>query len=692
MVRALAAALFIGAPLSAACAQPNMNDFEFKPPVIEPIPSMGRLMLPGDRDPIPDASAQDIALTLRVTRRGDKDRKSGLISANGQDYWRSNVETTWAYGPYDLEARLRANGKTQPSTGRAAILAALAHWQKSRDHYLKVLESYGAATLSGNDIPPRRPYYGKISADVRRVLETAKHAKQDVDFLASLLQRQRAYLLGTQRYGPNDERSPLTAKVTFAGAKATERTQTTRTYFGKIDGQADDTAVRTVEANNFSVTPGVAAYEGFTPGVANAYTFVPNITLEILDLAGCEADQLSIIVAGLDKRLAGLSLKETATFDFTPQEAGWHSETTLPVLTRMFRETYQQAVYEAVRYAWVFSGKAMPQDMQLGTASARAQDILWHPPYEDPRAPGLWVDASGAPIIRDGAALHLPPGLDGRHLRLLIAEAGGTPPTDLGYLTSYAGFTSRTIKKQLSPGVQHSLLTWRRSNFEDSRINLDEGDAGRRLGSFDLKALEPAWRGSYTGSMQRDSRLLGGNWNSPAHTRIFSAAGQAIDPAEVASDFSKAPRMHLLQGVNLEGTLEAKLWLRYTRDASRAESYDIDRGVQDVEIDIKVTSATGAPPLQVCPEPVFDKPPQLRLVQFWENDRDKPSDDAYLPAEKVWPGHPYFVEAKFEEAPQQDIYRVNVGGARAIRVTRTSGDAALYRSDIVTFAPEGEQQ
>lgn len=677
---------------SPANAQPDKNTAGFELPEISAIPDIGALMLPGDRDPVPESSPQDLEISLRVIRSGKLDKKSGLFGMKGQNYWRSNVQTNWTFGPYDLTARLYANGTPNQSNGRAAILAGLRNWQGGREHYLRVLESFRSAGGYGNEIPPRIAYYEKISQDVRRVLEAAKQAKQDVEFLLSLLQRQRAYHLGTMRYGPADERSPVTADVVFQGGKATEHTQQTRTYFGKLDGQSDTTVERDVAPNSFEVTPGIRPMDVFTAGEANPYTEVPNIALEIMDLAGCEADQLDIILLGLETRLADLTLKDPADLNLTAQEMEWYRGTTRPAITRLFRETFRQAVYEAVRYAWAFSGQPMPRDMQLGPATEPGQAIRWHTPFHDPQSANYWVDAFGVPIVRDGTALRLPADLNGRHMRLYVAETGGTPPTDLGYLTSYTGFNSRLIAKQLSNGVKHQLVTWGRMNFGDGRVNLKANEAGRLTGSLELANIEPYWVGPHTNSMQTDEVMTPKFWGKLNATHIFSPAPATPDPAEVGYEFAKAPRMHLLHVANLDGALKATLNLRYIRDVSKPDSYDIDSGHQDVEIAITVKGISSEPPLQVCPEPIFEDPPQLRLVQFWENDREETRDDEFRLAQAVWPGHPYFVEAKFEEAPPQDIYRVKIDGARAIRVTRSKTDDALYRSDLIVFAPEESAQ
>lgn len=690
LVSALCATLWVLAPVSAGYAQPNMDGFTFEVPEIPAelaAPSIPKFMAPGDRDPIPETSDQDITLSLEVFRSGEQDYKAGLMTSKGRDYWRSNSQTTWSFGPYKLKAKLYANGEQRHSNGRNAILAALGKWPQSRQHYLKVLESFAAAGTSYAARPPRQTYYAIIASEVRRVLEAARLAAQDVALLKSLLERQHAYILGNRKffYGPVDERSPVTAQISFEGGKATIRERRTRVYFGQIDGQTDVTRTEVIKPNTFEVTPGVSDNKYSLPGTDRPpYTFVPNVMLELMDLAGCEADQLSIILAGFNERLDALTPRDASGFSFNEQQREWYSETTRPVLVRMFRESYRQAVYEAVRSAWSFSGQTMPRDMQLGAASDASQAIDWHPAYEDPAAPQFWVDATGVPIIRDGAQLRLPAGLDGRHLKLFITEAGGTAPTDLENLTSYKGFTSRTISKQLPPGVRHKLVTWLPYNWQE-RVDTPRSN-GIQLGSFDLEVIEPVWIGYNTRPMQNDGAVYGERWEQ-IDIRLFAPAPGRVDPAEESYEFSKAPRMHLLHMLNSDGALEATLNLRYDRTISDPNSYDIDLGKQDVEIAIKISTDSTAPLPQVCPDPVFETPPELRLVQFWENKQDTPKDDAFLPADTIWPGHPYFVEAEFEEAPPADSYHVKVDEARSIRVTRTREDAALYRSELVTFAP-----
>jgi hypothetical protein len=700
MTAALGAALCMLAPVSEGLAQPDMENFPLEPIGVPPeflAPKDPVFLAPkgpvvkfpnlGEKDPIPAPSDQDITLSLEVFRSGEKDTKAGLMTSKGRDYWRSDSQTTWSYGPYKLNAKLYANGEKRHSNGRNAILAALGQWQQSRQHYLQVLASFAAAGSSNIPTPPRQAYYAMIASEVRHVLEAARLAAQDVAFLKSLLERQRAYTLGNKKffYGPVDERSPVTAQVTFDGGQSTIRERRTRVYFGQIDGQTDNTRNEVIKPNTFEVTPGDREDSYYLPGADRPpYRFVPNVTLELMDLAGCEADQLSIILAGFNKRLAALTPKDASGFSFNEQQREWYSETTRPVLVRMFRESYRQAVYEAVRYAWSFSGQTMPRDMQLGAASDASQAIDWHPAYQDPAAPQFWVDAIGVPIIRDGAQLRLPAGLDGRHLKLFIPEAGGTPPTDLETLTSYNGFTSRTISKQLTPGVRHTLMTWLPYNKQD-RVDTPRSN-GIRLGSFELQSIEPAWTGYYTNSMQKDAAIFGEHLEQ-IDNRLFAPAPGRVDPAEESGEFSKAPRMHLLHAVNSDGALDATLTIHYDRTITDPDSLDIDLGSQDVKIAIKVAAVSTAPLPQVCPDPVFETPPELRLVQFWENKQDTPKDDAFLPAETIWPGHPYFVEAAFEEAPPADSYHVKVDEARSIRVTRTRGDAALYRSELVTFAP-----
>lgn len=667
----------------AALAQPDMFTLEFEPPVIPDLST--ELVLPGEDDPIPQASPQDIELTLRVERRGRAEKKTGLFSTGGQDYWQTEELTNWSHGPYRMTARLYAQGKAAQTQGRSAIIAYLERWQTHREHYLKVLDSHRRVQTYDGVKPLRAVYYGKISGEVRRIMEAAKNAKRDIDFLASLLKRQRSYQTGTEPLGPIDPRAPVTADIRFAGAKATVKRTTARIYFGKFDGQNTSTENRQIAPNTFQLTPGEPDFgQLFDPNNPAPYSFIPNISVDVLDLAGCETDQLDIILMGFEKRLQALTPAPAEQFDFTAQELDWYSKTTSALMTRIFRETYRQAVYEAVRHAWALSGAAMPREMQLGRASADQELLNWHQGYQDPVDTDYYVDGGGVPLVRQGAPLRLPAQIDGRQMRIYIAETGGTAPTFIGQITSYPGFTHRSISRTTSPGVTHRMMTWSRANAQDGVY----GGGGRRISSADIDTIEPYWRRSYTKEMRSDFYTYDPVWNNLRTTRIFQRAPVAIDPAEDSSTFSSAPRMHVLQARNWEGPLRAQINVRYERNVPTPGTYDIDQGHQDVTIDLSLKPVSSAAPLQICPEPQFEEPPALRVVQLWENEADTTADDDYRPISDIWPGHPYFVEARFAEAPPDDIYRVRIDGGGSFRVTRSKSDSKLFRSEVISFAPE----
>ena len=95
-----------------------------------------------------------------------------------------------------------------------------------------------------------------------------------------------------------------------------------------------------------------------------------------------------------------------------------------------------------------------------------------------------------------------------------------------------------------------------------------------------------------------------------------------------------------------------------------------------------------APPRDECVDPEFETPPTFTIVDYWPHDPDTFDDDEYRPAEFIWPGYPYFLQAEFETAPPDDSYRVRVDGVRRIRVARTDDDPRIYRSDVIVFSPE----
>ena len=89
-----------------------------------------------------------------------------------------------------------------------------------------------------------------------------------------------------------------------------------------------------------------------------------------------------------------------------------------------------------------------------------------------------------------------------------------------------------------------------------------------------------------------------------------------------------------------------------------------------------------------APKPI-PSPLELVVTEWISGDFNDPSDDRYEPAEIVFPGHPYFLEARFDEVPAESAFEVRVGEDRSVEVTRT-GNPLVYRSDMITFMPETE--
>lgn len=684
MAAFIAVVFHICAHAEPARAQPAAPDYDLQPPNLE-LPKFDRGLF--DALPLPAPSPRDLKIRLRVIRSGMEDKKQGLFEARGKEYWRFDEVKNWSYGPFEMTSALYMDGPGARHSGQASILHGLSKWDDTRAHYLSILDSFAAARKTSGSPAPRKSYYAKIAPDVRRVLEAAKQATQDTLFLKSLIERQRVVWIGNQSIGPRDQDAPVVSTIKFAGGKATIRSRRTRVYFGQVDGETDQTYARKIEPGSYTVSPGprdfvIPAQDG--PVTLNV---VPNIALQMMDMAGCEADQLGMIVAGLQKRYDALTPKPSNAFDLSDEERIWHTQTTRPALIQLLREVYRQGVYEAVRHSWAFSGQKMPRDMQLDRASMPAQLINWHAPYQSPDGREVWTDANGVPLVRDGADIRLPSGLDGRQIRIFVSETGSFTPTDISVLNAHAPFMTREIKTQLDGGVTHEMVTWQRSNSNDSRVDLAADAAGQDLGSFDIEKIEPAWTGYYTNSMQSFSAISGANLGNTHDSALFAPAPQSITPNETGTDFYRTPRMHALHAVNAKMPLKATLTLHYERDGSTPESYNVDLGSQKVTIEIEVASVSAQPPLQVCTEPVFDDPPDLRLVEFWENGPDDLEDDEYRAAETIWPGHPYFLEARFDEAPPKDTYHVRVDGQRRVRIKRLDEDAEVYLSDVITFTP-----
>lgn len=96
-------------------------------------------------------------------------------------------------------------------------------------------------------------------------------------------------------------------------------------------------------------------------------------------------------------------------------------------------------------------------------------------------------------------------------------------------------------------------------------------------------------------------------------------------------------------------------------------------------------------PHSECADPEFDKPPKLEIVQYLVNDSDDTQDDEYRVAATVWAGHPYFVQATFDQAPPDDEYLVRVDGEKRISVSRSTDDPKLYRSAVLYFSEQSDE-
>jgi hypothetical protein len=96
------------------------------------------------------------------------------------------------------------------------------------------------------------------------------------------------------------------------------------------------------------------------------------------------------------------------------------------------------------------------------------------------------------------------------------------------------------------------------------------------------------------------------------------------------------------------------------------------------------------PPFDECEEPSFPTPPELLVTERLTGDPDDPADDRYEAVAAPFPGHPYFIEARFAEAPPEERYRVHLDDSLRVKVWRTA-DPFVYRSKVVTFLPEQAQ-
>jgi hypothetical protein len=79
--------------------------------------------------------------------------------------------------------------------------------------------------------------------------------------------------------------------------------------------------------------------------------------------------------------------------------------------------------------------------------------------------------------------------------------------------------------------------------------------------------------------------------------------------------------------------------------------------------------------------------PELQAVVWIGGDPETPDDDVYEPVDRVFPGYPFLIEARFEDPPGQETYEIEVDNGPRILVERTE-DPGLYRSEILTIQPE----
>ena len=103
-------------------------------------------------------------------------------------------------------------------------------------------------------------------------------------------------------------------------------------------------------------------------------------------------------------------------------------------------------------------------------------------------------------------------------------------------------------------------------------------------------------------------------------------------------------------------------------------------------------------PNYLCEDPKFDKPPELRLVKWQSATPDENSDYHYLddgefePLAQLQYGHPFFIEAKFEEIPPDPVYAIKVDGLKKrVLIEPDPENPLLYRSDVLNLIRENSQ-
>jgi len=126
-----------------------------------------------------------------------------------------------------------------------------------------------------------------------------------------------------------------------------------------------------------------------------------------------------------------------------------------------------------------------------------------------------------------------------------------------------------------------------------------------------------------------------------------------------------------------------------------ARPYETDALVPDLRAHLQRTD-----PCDTAPE--MDGAPQLRIA-VWQPreivpeppvlDEDGLStplpEGIYTPVEEIFYGHPFFVEAIYDERQNGDNYAVTVGGLYSVIVERTEENPFLYRSRAVVLTHGG---
>lgn len=234
------------------------------------------------------------------------------------------------------------------------------------------------------------------------------------------------------------------------------------------------------------------------------------------------------------------------------------------------------------------------------------------------------------------------------------------------------------------------------SEFESSQpvpVTVDPPDAGPTPHHYELE-LWLAARNLPGGGFRRAVRLREG----PAFR-----FGSDTAPERSASMTVTEEGLETTLMVTIEESFELRLWdatVGYYVDRLAFDVYERDgppmppSGRVAAELSdwptrnerLRGLEAWLKPPVW-CETPEFPEPPVLRLVHFISGDPDNPGDNEFVTADGVFPGHPFFVEAEFETAPPDDLYRVDFGPSEAFLVERTD-DPRVYRSGALNVVPE----